>query len=74
VIGSLDLVQTLLRADLVDRLDLWVYPVVLGSGKRLFAGGAAPTTLRLTGSTSYPSGTLHLTYDAAGRPTYGSMG
>jgi dihydrofolate reductase len=39
VIGSGNLVQTLLRNDLVDRLNLWVHPVLLGSGKRLFAEG-----------------------------------
>ncbi len=35
--------QTLLRHDLVDRLNVWVYPVLLGSGKRLFADGTVPT-------------------------------
>ena len=74
VIGSLDLVQTLLGAGLVDGLHLWIHPVVLGSGKRVFAGGAAPTALHLIGSATYPSGTLHLTYEAAGVPTYGDMG
>ena len=47
MIGSLDLVQSLLRFGLVDRLELWMYPLLLGSGKRVFAGGAVPTTLRL---------------------------
>ena len=74
VIGSLDLVQSLLGFGLGDRLTLWVYPLVLGSGKRVFAGGTAPTALRLTESSTYPSGTLHLTYETAGVPTYGTMG
>ena len=74
VIGSLDLVQSLLRSGLVDRLNLWVYPLLLGSGKQVFAGGTVPTALRLTGSVAYPSGTLHLTYETAGVPTYGTMG
>jgi dihydrofolate reductase len=74
VIGSLDLVQSLLHFDLIDRLNLWVYPVLLGSGKRLFADGTVPTTLRLTESVTYPSGTLHLTYDTIGTPTYGTIG
>jgi dihydrofolate reductase len=73
VIGSLDLVQTLLRLDLVDRLNLWLYPVLLGSGKRVFADGTVPTALRLTESVTYPSGTLHLAYETAGAPTYGDM-
>ncbi len=47
VVGSLGLVQTLLREHLFDRLDLWVHPVVLGVGKRVFDGGAVPTSLRL---------------------------
>ena len=43
VFGSGNLVLTLLRHDLVDRLNLWVFPVLLGSGKRLFAEGTVPT-------------------------------
>ena len=74
VIGSLDLVQSLLRFGLVDQLHLWQYPLLLGSGKRVFAEGTVPTTLRLTESTTYPGGTLHLDYDTAGTPTYGTMG
>jgi dihydrofolate reductase len=73
VIGSLDLVQSLLRLGLVDRLNLWLYPLVLGSGKQLFAGGAVPAALRLTRSVTHPSGTLHLTYETAGAPTYGNL-
>lgn len=73
VIGSLDLAQSLLRFGLVDRLNLWQYPVLLGSGKQVFAEGIAPTALRLIESVTYPSGTIHLTYDTAGAPTYGTM-
>ena len=73
VIGSLDLVQTLLRSGLVDRLSLWVYPLLLGTGKQVFGGGTVPTALRLTESVQYPSGTVHVTYDNAGEPTYGDM-
>ena len=54
-------------------MNLWVYPVLLGTGKQVFADGTVPTALRLTDSVTYPSGTLHLTYDSAGLPTYGSM-
>lgn len=74
VIGSLDLVQSLLRAGLVDRLRLWVYPLVLGRGKQVFATGTVPRTLHLTGSATYPSGTLHLTYETGGLPAYGTIG
>ncbi|MGY4911755.1 dihydrofolate reductase family protein [Micromonospora aurantiaca (nom. illeg.)] len=71
VIGSLDLVQSLLRPGLVDRLNLWVYPVVLGTGKRLFGEGTVPSALRLTESVTHAHGTLQLTYEPAGAPTYG---
>ena len=73
VIGSLDLVQSLLRFGLVDRMNLWLYPLLLGSGKRVFAGGTVPTALRLTESVTYPNGTLQLAYETAGVPTYGDM-
>ena len=73
VIGSLDLLQSLLRFGVVDRMILWVYPLLLGCGKQVFANGTVPTALRLTDSVTYPSGTLHLTYETAGVPTYGSL-
>jgi dihydrofolate reductase len=73
VIGSLDLVQSLLRFGLVDRLNLWLYPLLLGSGKQVFAGGTVPTLLRLAESVTYPNGLLHLTYETAGVPTYADM-
>ena len=74
VIGSLDLVQSLLRFGLVDRLNLWMYPVLLGTGKRVFDHGTVPAVLRLIESVTYPRGTVQLTYDLAGTPTYGTMG
>jgi len=73
VIGSLNLVQSLLRLELVDRLELWLYPVLLGSGKRVFADGTLPTALRLIESVTYPNGTLQLAYETAGAPTYGNL-
>lgn len=47
VIGSLDLVQTLFAERLFDRLTLWVYPILLGTGKKVFGDGVVPTNLRL---------------------------
>ncbi|SDT46033.1 dihydrofolate reductase family protein [Actinoplanes derwentensis] len=47
VIGSLDFAQTLLRERLFDRLTLWLYPIMLGAGKKVFDGGAVPSNLRL---------------------------
>ena len=73
VIGSLNLVQSLLRLGLVDRLNLWLYPLLLGSGKHVFADGTVPTALRLTESVTYPNGTLQLAYETAGAPTYGNL-
>jgi dihydrofolate reductase len=73
VIGSGNLVQTLLHHELVDRLRLWLHPVLLGSGKRLFAEGTVPTALRLVESTTFPKGVVLLTYQHAGKPTFGSM-
>ena len=66
--------QSLLRFGLVDRMNLWLYPLLLGSGKQVFADGTVPTALRLSESVTYPSGTLHLTYETAGVPTYGTIG
>jgi dihydrofolate reductase len=69
VIGSLNLVQSLLQFGLVDRLNLWISPCVLGSGKRVFAEGTVPTTFRLIDSVAYPNGTLHLSYETSGTST-----
>jgi hypothetical protein len=63
----------LLRLRLVDLLNLWLYLVVLGSGKRVFGGGAVPTALELTDSVIHPNGVLQLAYEAIGAPTYGNM-
>jgi dihydrofolate reductase len=73
VIGSLDLVQSLLRLGLVDRLHLWLYPLLLGSGKQVFGDGTVPAALRLVESVTYPNGGLHLAYETAGEPTYGNL-
>jgi dihydrofolate reductase len=74
VIGSLNLVQSLLRFGLVDRLELWLYPVLLGSGKQVFDDGTVPTALLLVESVTHPTGVVQLTYDAVGTPTYGRIG
>ena len=73
MIGSLDLVQSLLRLGLIDQLALWVHPVVLGSGKKVFGSGAVPVAVRLTDSTIYPDGSVNLVYQLAGAPTYGNL-
>lgn len=73
VIGSLNLVQSLLSLGLVDRFNLWLYPLLLGSGGQVFGDGTLPTALRLTESVTYSNGTLQLTYETAGVPTFGNM-
>lgn len=73
VIGSANLVQTLLRHDLVDRFNLWVYPVILGEGKRLFVQGAMPSALELVRSATFSKGAVLLEYRRVGKPTYGDM-
>ena len=66
VVGSLNLVQTLLREKLFDRLDLWVHPVVLGVGKKVFDGGAVPTNVTLLEPpVAGPKGTVYLRYARA---------
>ena len=68
VVGSLNLVQTLLREKLFDRLDLWVHPVVLGVGKKVFDGGAVPTNVTLLEPpVAGPKGTVYLRYGLAER-------
>lgn len=62
VIGSIDLVQTLLATQLYDVLQLWVHPVVLGQGRRVFPEGAAPSNLRLLHSEVGEAGVVSLRY------------
>jgi dihydrofolate reductase len=64
--GSPDLIQTLLKEDLIDEYLLFIFPVVLGSGKRLFGSGAMPGTMRLVSSTVTESGTVIVKYERAG--------
>jgi dihydrofolate reductase len=75
VVGSLDLVQTLLRERLFDRLDLWVHPIVLGVGKKVFDGGAVPANLTLLEPpVASAKGSVYLRYGLAdGVPATGDM-
>ncbi|MGY1709023.1 dihydrofolate reductase family protein [Geodermatophilus sp. SYSU D00758] len=72
--GSPGLLQTLLRADLVDELRLVVAPVVVGRGKRLFGSGAVPGGWELTAHEVTPTGVLLLTYRRAGELRTGAVG
>lgn len=73
VIGSGDLVRSLLVADLADRLNLLLYPLTLGSGKRLFADGTGvPAAFRLAQPPrGFPKGATWLVYERAGEPVTG---
>jgi len=71
--GSPGLIQTLLRHDLVDEFRLWIFPVVLGSGKRFFGEGAIPAALALTGSRVSKTGVTINTYTRAGAVPAGSF-
>jgi dihydrofolate reductase len=71
--GSANLLQTLIRHDLVDEYHLWFFPVVIGSGKRLFADGAVPRSLRMTGSVISSTGVMIGTYVPAGELVTGSF-
>ncbi|MUL45109.1 deaminase [Mycobacterium sp. CBMA293] len=75
VVGSLDFVQTLLRERLFDRLDLWVHPIVLGVGKKVFDDGAVPSSLTLLEQpVASPRGIVHLRYGLVdGVPATGDM-
>ena len=65
VSGSGTLVRALLADGLVDHLHLFVFPVVLGTGLRLFPEGSVRTTLALQDSTTYANGVVHLAYGPA---------
>ncbi|HEX7146924.1 MAG TPA: dihydrofolate reductase family protein [Actinomycetota bacterium] len=71
--GSANLIQTLLARNLVDQYRLWVFPLVLGSGKRLFADGTVPSGLRLADSTVSTTGVMMCTYEPAGEIVPGSF-
>ena len=71
--GSSNLIATLQRHDLVDAYRLFVEPVVLGTGKRLFAEGTTPAALTLTDVRTTSTGAAFCTYERAGAPGYGSF-
>jgi dihydrofolate reductase len=71
--GSADLIQTLLKHNLIDELRLWVFPVLLGTGKRLFADGTVPTGLRVLDSVTSTTGVIITTYACGAEIGYGSF-
>jgi dihydrofolate reductase len=74
VYGSANLVQTLLKNDLVDALWLKIFPVTLGGGKRLFAEGTMPAAFQVTESTVTSKGVIFVNYERAGKVPTGTAG
>ncbi|MEV8287825.1 dihydrofolate reductase family protein [Streptomyces niveus] len=72
--GSGDLIQTLIAHDLVDEFHVLVFPVLVGSGKRLFGRGTVPAGLKLVDTARSGSGVVISTYARAGKVEYGAMG
>lgn len=61
--GSSNLIQTLLKNNLIDRMHLWIFPVTIGIGKKLFAEGTQPERWRLVDSKTVDSGVIFATYE-----------
>src|SRR5579859_1553770 len=72
--GSGNLIQTLLKYDLVDELWLKTFPVTLGRGKRLFGEGTIPAAFTLTDSLVTPNGVIFANYERAGEVKTGTIG
>lgn len=71
--GSGDLLQTLLQRDLVDTLRIWLFPVVVGTGKRLFGEGTIPRSFRLVDTQQSTTGAVLHVYERAGDLRYGEV-
>jgi dihydrofolate reductase len=71
--GSSNLIQTLMRHDLVDEYRLWIFPALLASGKRLFSDGTIPGNLTLADSMTSSTGVIIATYERAGEIEPGSF-
>jgi dihydrofolate reductase len=71
--GSPGLIQTLLQHDLIDEFRMWIFPVALGTGKRLFGDGTIPVALRLVDSSVSKTGVTTNTYARAGEIQIGEM-
>ena len=67
------MIQTLLQHNLVDEFHIWIFPVVVGNGKRLFGAGTVPAGLRLLDSKTFGSGVIMATYVPAGKIKIGSF-
>src|SRR5713101_3416082 len=73
VTGSSNLIQTLLKHDLIDEFRLWVFPVMVGSGKRLFGDGTIPGAFRLVDAKASTTGVAIHRYERAGQLEHGTF-
>jgi dihydrofolate reductase len=71
--GSGDLIQTLLKHDLIDEMQIMIFPVLVGKGKRLFADGTIPANLKVLDITPAATGVVIVKYERAGDIPYGSF-
>ncbi len=71
--GSSRLIQTLLRNNLADEYNLWIFPVTVGEGKRLFGEGTTASDWKLTGSKTSSTGVVITTYQPGGQLKTGSF-
>jgi dihydrofolate reductase len=71
--GSGNLIQTLLKHNLVDVFSLFIFPVLLGSGKRLFADGTVPAGLRVVDTKTSTTGVIMARYEPAGELITGTF-
>lgn len=72
--GSGNLIQTLLKNNLIDRMHIWTLPVTVGNGKRLFAEGSIPAAFKLVDSKISTKGVIIATYEPAGALKTGTIG
>lgn len=72
VMGSANMLQSLFKADLVDSLELMIFPITLGEGKRLFQHGSIPAAFRVTECQISPNGIINATYERDGEVKTGS--
>ena len=71
--GSANLLQTLIRHDLVDEFSLWLFPVVVGNGKRLFGDGTVPAGFKLLESRTFDTGVVRVRYARSGALRHGNF-
>lgn len=72
--GSGNLIQTLLANDLIDRMHIWTYPLIIGSGKRLFETGVRPQGFTMTDAKISTAGVVIATYEPTGMSKIGTIG